>query len=228
MEEVEPKREIGSGWNTQRMKTVTANRRHKATRKEWIWTPQRDTAAELLAIDAMTDTDIAKSVQIGVSTLWDWKLIPDFIARVEENRARLRAEAEADRQRIRTTGFAIIEERVKRKNERLRQLEEIRIARSIAAGTDPEWLVQGGSTGLIIRKERSVGNGPMAQIVTDFTIDTSLISAESALDEAIAKELGQHILKQEIEVVDNSAAAQSLDEKIDGLVRRLANAPQSE
>ena len=59
----------------------------------------------------------------------------------------------------------------------------------------------------------------MAMVVTDFSIDTDLIRTEATLDEAIAKELGQHIEKREVEVVDNSAAAQSLDEKIESLAR---------
>ena len=195
---------------------------------EWIWTPQRDLAAERIAIDAMSDDQISKEAGIGRRTLNDWKLVPEFAARVEEDRARFRAEAEAQRSRVRATGFAIIEERVRRKNERLHQLEAIRAARAIAAGTDAEWLSQGGFTGLVIRKDRSVGNGAMAMVVTDYTIDTELIRTEAALDEAIAKELGQHIEKREVEVVDNSAAAQSLDEKIDSLARRLGKTDASE
>jgi hypothetical protein len=171
----------------------------KRTRKsEWYWTPPRDLAAERVALDAVSDAEIAKEVGVARRTISDWKLVPEFAERVEEHRIAFRAEAEAARARIRTTGFAIIEERVKRKNERLRQLEQIRVARAAAAGEDAEWLAQGGSTGLVIRRDRSVGQGPLAVVVTDYSIDTDLIRTETALDEAIAKELGQHIEKREV------------------------------
>jgi len=92
----------------------------------------------------------------------------------------------------------VIEARVKRKCERLLQLEEVRLARARLASSDAEWMSHGGATGLVLRRDRSVGQGPMATVVTDFTIDTSLIATESALDKAIADELGQHIVKTEV------------------------------
>ena len=112
----------------------------KRTRKtEWYWTSQRDDAAECIALDALTDAAIAKQVGVATRTIADWKLVPEFATRVAENRNRYRAEAEADRARIRSTGYAVIEARVQRKCERLRQLEEVRLARARLATSDAEW-----------------------------------------------------------------------------------------
>jgi len=190
---------------------------------DWNWSPVRDLAAERVAIDNLTDAQISEESGVARRTLSDWKLVPEFAERVIELRAKYREDAAAVRAKIRNTGFAITEERVKRKNARLHQLEQIRIARGKAALTDQEWLDNGGATGLVTRRERSVGQGPTASITVDFAVDGDLIRTEAMLDEAIAKELGQHIVRQEIEVRDNSAAAAMLDEKLEGLARRLSS-----
>jgi hypothetical protein len=164
----------------------------------WSWTPPRERAAEMVALDAQADEEIAREVGVNRTTLKRWKRVGEFRARVLEIRGRLRAEAEEQRQRVREAGYATIEERVRRKSERLRQIEEVRRARAEVARLDPEWLSQGGSTGLVLRQEKILGRGESARFVVEYPLDTDLIKTEIALDDAIARELGQHVQRQEV------------------------------
>jgi hypothetical protein len=116
----------------------------------------------------------------------------------------------------------VIENRVARKQADWERLEIIRQTRATAAQGDLEMLLEGGATGLVIRKIKSVGSGAATQIITEYAIDTALLTERDRLEEAVARELGQRIEKHEIETRDVSIA-EGLDAKIESLAKRLAS-----
>jgi hypothetical protein len=192
----------------------------KETKRDWKWTPQRETAALSVAHDSLSDAEIAKEAGITRSTLSTWKHSPEFQGRIEEHK-------QAAREAIRKSGIALVENRVARKNADWERLETIRRARAKAAESDAELLEEGGATGLVLRRLKSIGTGAAAQIVNEYAIDTALLAERDRLEEAVARELGQRVEKHEVETRDVSIA-EGLDAKIEGLAKRLAPTPATE
>jgi hypothetical protein len=184
-------------------------------KNQWKWTEQRENAALLVAHDISSDVDIAREVGVNPTTIYAWKAAPEFQERVEQHLA-------ATRDAIRKSGIAVIENRVARKQADWERLEIIRQTRATAAQGDLEMLLEGGATGLVIRKIKSVGSGAATQIITEYAIDTALLTERDRLEEAVARELGQRIEKHEIETRDVSIA-EGLDAKIESLAKRLAS-----
>jgi hypothetical protein len=59
-------------------------------------------------------------------------------------------------------------------------------------GADPSLDgVAGGTTGLIVRRVRSVGSGDNARLVVEHELDTGLLNAMLAHEKQVAQELGQ-------------------------------------
>jgi hypothetical protein len=66
----------------------------------WEWTPEREFCAQLIAAGALNLNEIAAECGVVRDTVWQWKRVPAFRARVHEhlNRAPLQ-----DGSEIRTT-----------------------------------------------------------------------------------------------------------------------------
>lgn len=71
----------------------------------------------------------------------------------------------------------------------------------------------GGHTGFIIRRERSVGRGENAQTIVESEVDVPLLAELRAIEERLARELGQEIDRKHIsvsvaDVLDRASSAE--------------------
>jgi hypothetical protein len=134
------------------------------------WSAKATEAAVAVALDEQTDEAIAAAAGVSRRTLANWKLRPEFVARVEEHRAEFR-------EVVRRRGIARLDRRVAALNERWINLQEV-IERRAA---DPAMqAVPGGSTGLL-------RPGPMGT----FFVDVALLKALRDHEKQAAQELGQ-------------------------------------
>jgi hypothetical protein len=62
--------------------------------------------------------------------------------------------------------------------------------------------VPGGTTGLLVREIRSIGSGPTAKLIPEYSIDTGLLQEMRAHEAQAAKELGQWPAKVDDKTVD--------------------------
>ena len=184
------------------------------------WSPKRDQAAIDVARDQETDAQISASLGVSAVTLWKWKQHPDFLARVEQHRAKFRAV-------IRRRGIAIIENRVERLDRDWRKMRaviesraeeaksqraanEALIEEALRLGSDKRqiaklegelpYIAPGMESGLVVRDYR--GNGPFIREV--FAVDTALLAEIRAHEQQAAKELGQWVEKQQSDIGGDS------------------------
>lgn len=151
------------------------------------WTPIREQAAELLIVDELSDMEICAKLDIGARTLYDWKLIPEFSERIAEGKRQIR-------ERIRNTGLAIVENRIRAKTRRHAKLERVideRAAAAVKAQDAGLEVFPGETTGLVVRKRRSVGSGENAEIFEEVFVDDTVLKELRAHEVEIAQELGQ-------------------------------------
>lgn len=145
------------------------------------WTKPKVEAAELLAARNLPTHEIAERVGIARSTLWEWKRLPEFAARVEEIVEEHRAET-------RRIGIADKERRLAALNDRWNRLRRVieERAEDPAVAAAP-----GGTTGLMVRQLKSVGAGDSAIVVEEFSVDTGLLKELREVEKQAAVELGQ-------------------------------------
>lgn len=145
----------------------------------WAWTEPRRRAALLLAEDELTDDEIASELGVNRATLWRWKQHPEFAAQVAAHVAELGDAA---------ARYAIARKRrrVKALDDRWRRLHQVIAERGAAMRGVP-----GGSTGLLVRRVKSVGTGPQQQIVEEYEVDGTLLREAREHEKAAAIELGQ-------------------------------------
>ena len=153
----------------------------------WRWTDEREKAAAMVAVDELGDRQIAESIGIDPKTLTRWKQSPEFSERVKSLVAAAREEAKryviADKDArvgaadaLRTKLLGVFEERG--------QAPEMQIA-------------AGGKSGLLVRTLKSIGAGPLAQVVEEFAVDTGSIRSLLDVQEYASRELGQLPSKHE-------------------------------
>jgi hypothetical protein len=141
----------------------------------------------LLAEDDLTDEQIAARVGVHRVTLATWKQHADFRAKVDE----LAAEFEQSFLRI---GIARKRRRIAALNDRHQRM--CRVIEERAA--DPSMLdVPGGETGLLVRQLKVVGQGPHAQTVEEYAVDTGLLSELRQTEKQMAQEVGEWVDKSE-------------------------------
>lgn len=149
---------------------------------------RREQGALLLAEDRYPDRVIAEKLGISEQSLNKWKKEENFAARVAEITV-----AYADR----ALKFGLA-----RRERRLQVLSDLheRVQTVIDERASDASMVSvpGGGTGLLVRNVKSVGKGEGCQIVNEYTVDTSLLRELRAIEEQIAKELGQWTEKQEL------------------------------
>lgn len=144
-------------------------------------TTRQEQAAVLVAADERTDAQIAADCRIGKATLERWKLRADFQERVAYHR-------DLWRKKVETQGIADRANRVKAANERWRKLQRVIEERAEDPAVDT---VPGGSTGLLVKTIKVVGNGPSAYEVDEWSVDTALLKSLLEHEKQTAQDLGQ-------------------------------------
>jgi hypothetical protein len=167
-------------------------------------TGRQEEAAALLAADRLSDDKIADQLGIVRRTLANWKLLEEFAVRV----ATLRTEI---RERIRSHGIAIVEERVRRLDETRTALLAIVAARGEAhAGEAP-----GAETGYLVRQVKLVKVYDAGEAEDDVDEELEPQPHGGALKRRRSRADVLESLKQSVEVVEFA-----LDT---GLVKALAD-----
>lgn len=155
--------------------------------EEFLWSNASTEAAQLLAVGELTNEEIAERVGVHTSTLWRWRKNAAFSARVEEHLEEIRAE-------IRRRGIGVVERRVDAFDRLWNKLHRV-----IADRADDMKGVPGGSTGLLVRKFKTLGSGENAKTVEEYAVDTGLISEIRELGKQAAQELGQWVNRSNVE-----------------------------
>ena len=157
-------------------------------------------AAQLVAEDELGDDKIAERVRITTRQLRRWKQRPDFRARVAEI-SRLLGET------ILRRAIARKASRIRAMDERWAGLQQIIEERAV----DPAMLsVRGGSTGLIIMKQKGSG--------IEYVVDHDILKAMLDLEKQAAQELGQWQEKIEIK---SEQQIKITDEEKEALLKAL-------
>jgi len=154
---------------------------------EFAWTKQREEAAQLVALGELSDTDVARKLEIGRTTLWEWRQEPAFMGRVD-------AIIEEIRVTFRRRAIGMMERRVARLNSTWLKLQQVIEERSIA----PELQnVAGGKTGTVAHKVKGVGSGDAFQLIDEYEVDIGLLKEIREIEKQAAIELGQWSVKVE-------------------------------
>lgn len=133
-------------------------------------TPQKEKAALLFAAAELTTEEIARECDTSRQTLFLWRKEPAFIAKV-------RSEQSDIHRSIRSSGIAVLENRVRALHDRWRRLQLIVKERA----ADPALIdIPGGASGFIVRKGKC-----------GYGIDKELLDAIRELEKQAAQELGQ-------------------------------------
>lgn len=180
------------------------------TPRPFTWTTQKARAAMLLAKHETSDAQIAAQVGVSRQALHQWKQHREFIDRVH-------AHVEAERVALTSVEIASKLERVQDYQDirsRLKQLIDQRAELAAQAVLDNPGselaqeieAVPGAKTGLLVRKEKVMGQGAAARTIVEWEIDRAAIELLLAVDKQAAQELGQWIEK--------SASTTQIDGKI--------------
>ncbi len=163
---------------------------HSQNSPPFKWNAKRVAAAEALAEDERTDTEIAAGLGVDRKTLWLWKTRPEFRARVEEIAAKLGDLATRHAVGRRARRLAWLDERA----EKMRRVLEQRAA-------DPQFEgVAGGDTGLMVHTVKGVGKGGDFKLIDLYEVDTGLLKEMREHEKQAAQELGQWVAKGEVQV----------------------------
>lgn len=141
------------------------------------WTKQREDAAELLAEDEFTDTEIAELVGVTRATLYNWKQIQSFADRVQ---VLTRGFGDAINRRV----IAKLVRRLDAQQKRWFALQQVIAERSEDLDMQT---VPGGRTGLLVRRLKMVGENE----VTEYEVDTGTLKALLDIEREVAAQLGQ-------------------------------------
>lgn len=148
----------------------------------------RARAVVLVGLGIQTLRQIAEELQIGESTLSQWKADPEFREHVKTFRKRLYEE-------VIEGGVGDMKMRVIAKSDRWRRA--LRVMEDRAA--DPEMAgIPGGSTGLIVKRDRTIHTGKDEyERIIEHEFDTGLWNALGTIEQESAIEMGQW--KQKVE-----------------------------
>jgi transposase-like protein len=144
------------------------------------WSKTRLEAAQLVAYGELSFPAIASKVGIARDTLFRWRRVPEFAARVEELTGAIKAS-------LRRLAVSRPERRVDRLNRdwlRLQKVIEERAADPKMAG------VPGGDTGLLTRDVKGVGSGEGFRLVELYEVDAAILKELREIERQAAKEIG--------------------------------------
>jgi hypothetical protein len=154
--------------------------------RSFEWSEAKEKAALLLAIDELTDDEIASEIGFSRQSVAVWKKKEQFQARVDGHKKEIRAN-------IRSRGIAITENRVKNLQRRHDAMNRILAERGEAMAEVP-----GGATGMLCHNVKSVGQGENAQLVDLYEFDAALVKELRETERQAAQELGQWTDKRDI------------------------------
>lgn len=152
---------------------------------EFDWTSARVEAAERLAEDVLSDDQIAARVGVTRKTIYEWKSIPAFAARIKEIVAKTT-------ERATKFGIASIVNRVRMLDNLWGRLYQVVLERAEAPENEK---AAGGKTGTIVKQLKAIGHGKEFRMVEEFSVDVALIREMRSLQQDAAKELGQLVDK---------------------------------
>ena len=142
-------------------------------------------AADLVAEDRLSDSQIAAEVDVHRQTLAAWKRRPEFQEKVRECAAAI--------ERV------ILTDSIARRSRRVRALDDRwllmqQVIEERAASSDMR-AVPGGKTGLLAHDVKSIGGGGNAERVDVYEVDTGLLKELREHEKQAAQELGQWVDK---------------------------------
>jgi hypothetical protein len=164
----------------------------KSRRYEWKWSPRRELAAKLVAVDDLPDVKIAAQVGISKRVFYRWKKWPEFQARVNEHR-------EDFRKRVLGSRYCRREYRIQLRQQLIDKCLQIIKERSETPGYEK---IPGGTTGLVTPRFRVLEG----RVVTEYQIDTETEGIIRANLREIAEEVGEWRGRAELGPVDASLA----------------------
>jgi predicted DNA-binding protein (UPF0251 family) len=151
------------------------------------WNSKRIEAAALVAVDALSDEDIADKVGVARSTLNRWKEHSEFKARVSQ----IITEA---REKLEGKGVVEKQNRLAALNDRWGRMRRVIEQRAENLKDIPG----GGNTGLLVRQVKGIGKGEDFQVVEEYAVDTGLLREMREHERQAAQELGEWTDKHEL------------------------------
>jgi transposase-like protein len=155
---------------------------------DFEWTNERIEAAQLVAYGELEVGDIAAKLGVSARTLYEWRRVPEFAARVDEIIEDIKAS-------LRRRKVSHVEQRVARLNRdwlRLQKVFEERAADPAMKG------VPGGETGLLVHTVKGVGKGDDFQLIDQYEVDAGALRELREIEKQAAQELGQWVEKKEL------------------------------
>lgn len=152
-------------------------------------TRRQDSAARLVAKGDKTHEAVAAEIGVTSMTLFRWRQVEAFEARVQALQAQMAAAVVAE-------GIAVRTKRLAALNDRWNRMQ--RVIDERAEGADVA-NVPGGTTGLLVHTVKMIGGGRDATIADEYAVDVGLLKELRAHEEQAAKELGQWTEKQEVQ-----------------------------
>lgn len=158
------------------------------------WDGKKETAAYLLGATSNSFREVAKSVDVSVDTMREWRRHPDFQTRVKEYE-----DEELDE--VRRHSYARKSNRVRGMIKQIEDIDAVVQARSrqLVHGEldDPETSMTGVYTGQIVVQKRALGTGEFMEVTTDYTFDALMAKERRESMKHLAQELGQWVEKSE-------------------------------
>ena len=151
---------------------------------------KHEESARLVSEDRLTDEQIAEKAGVTRKCLHQWKRRKAFAARVEEL-TRIWAD------RALKYGLARREKRVAVLSDMHNRLLTIIEERGQDAALQA---VAGGRTGLVCKTLKGIGKGSDFQTVEEYEVDTAILKEIRAIQEQVAKELGQHVERSAVDI----------------------------
>lgn len=160
----------------------------KENETAWVWNEQREQAALLTAEDELTDAEIEALLNVAHSTLWRWRKVPEFRARVDELARELTAGPR--KQAIARRARRVAE--LQRRHEKLLAVIEAR-------GVHPDYQqLPGGETGVLVARHKIIGRGADSREVVEYEVDTGLLKELREIEKQAAIEVGDWSEKREL------------------------------
>ncbi len=143
-------------------------------------------AARMIAEERLSQDEIAKKLGLSRSAILRWKRnYPAFVDLIQRYRVELHQE-------VLERGIAQKHNRIKSADRRWNKLNGLLDSRATDAAQNPEFVgVPGAETGLLVRQRKCIGGGQHGEFINEFVVDHDTLKEIRALEEHVAKELGQ-------------------------------------